>query len=178
MFGPYLAGVLDMEFARGLHEPGNREDAGHEMPRHLLAAFGDFLLEEFVQPEHSPDVECQEDVAEVARVFSADAFDLHLDGLRDGFVRVIPFGLDVDQAQLLCFAGGLPVEEGAKLGPASSLAFGEFPEVGDRAKPGPLRGPHGLHELPVYVVLAALPSRAPLEEHRAPRPPPVAGILA
>jgi hypothetical protein len=63
MFGPYLAGVFDVELARRFDETRDAQNARHEVPRHLLASLGEFLREEFVETQHTPESQCQIHIA-------------------------------------------------------------------------------------------------------------------
>ena len=89
LFGPYLAGVLDVEFARWFDEPRDAQDARHEVPRHLLAPPGEFMLEEIIEPEHAPEGQCQVHVSEVACALDADALRLYLHSFRHRVIIVI-----------------------------------------------------------------------------------------
>jgi len=156
--------LLDVQFARRLAEPGDREDRSHRAPGHVLTTRRQKLRQHSVEAEHPPQPPGQPDVAEVPQPLEPDVLeaDLHL-----FFFTCILRAWRIEERALWPARRFVALQVCAELRPTVLLARREITEIRDHTLPRSSYRAIRLDERPVGVTLAALSSFTSSQEHRS-----------
>jgi len=151
----------DLQFRGWCAEPGQGQNAGHQLPRDLFASSPHLLLEELIQTQPAPQRQGQIHIAEVPQPFDANPSNVHRRPLRRGFILHEQIGRPQPPVQsrpdLLPAYPRLPVQPR------------QLAERSHRHLPGTPRGAHRLHQRPVLVDRSVFPRPVGPQIHAAPR---------
>ena len=149
-----LIGVLgQVQLAGGLAQPPEHQDQRHQRPGNLLTPGRNRPLEKLHQPQSTAQLQAQPRPAELAAALDHDPLEIHLDPL---WFRA------VEEAALPGSVSGI-----GSLSHSQAASLIHLAQIGYHPLARTARGAVGLHQRPIGMALAILPTVAAPQVHTA-----------